>query len=202
MRCAGYDRVDLAACAAHNIRVVRVPTYSPTSVAEHAVALMFCLNRHLHQAHPRVQMGNYSLSGLVGFEMRGKTVGVVGTGNIGREACRILAAIGCKVSNRSPPRPAWPRCMQCCSPRPRLGKNSRDHHDSSLGSDAHPEIHSNAAAAAAAAPAAASSLLLLPLPSPRCCILLSAAAGGCPLAFPAGGCPTRCWRTTCAWTPP
>lgn len=97
LRCAGFDRVDLAACAMHGIRVVRVPTYSPASVAEHAVALMFALNRNLTTSHFRVMQGNYTLSGLVGFQMKDKVVGVVGTGAIGVEACRIIKGIGCKV---------------------------------------------------------------------------------------------------------
>ncbi|PNH07943.1 2-hydroxyacid dehydrogenase 1, partial [Tetrabaena socialis] len=75
LRCAGYDRVDLAECAKHGIRVVRVPSYSPESVAEHAVALIFALNRHLHEAHLRTRMGNYSLSGLVGVELKRKGIG-------------------------------------------------------------------------------------------------------------------------------
>jgi len=97
LRCAGFDRVDLEACEKHGIRVVRVPTYAPASVAEHAVALMFALNRNLHIAHLRVLQGNYGLSGLVGYEMNNKTVGVIGTGAIGYEACRILKGIGCTV---------------------------------------------------------------------------------------------------------
>lgn len=97
MRCAGFDRVDLTACATYGIKVARVPTYSPTSVAEHAVALLMALNRRLTQAYMRVQQGNYSLSPLVGSELRGKTVGVMGTGAIGVEACRIFKGIGMKV---------------------------------------------------------------------------------------------------------
>jgi len=97
LRCAGYDRVDVKACHEAGIQVVHVPTYSPQSVAEHAVAMMFCLNRNLHQAHVRVSQGNYALSGLVGFEMLGKTVGVLGTGAIGSHAARILKGIGCRV---------------------------------------------------------------------------------------------------------
>ncbi|KXZ56322.1 hypothetical protein GPECTOR_1g284 [Gonium pectorale] len=97
LRCAGFDRVDLAACEKHGIKVARVPTYSPESVAEHAVALIFALNRRLHDAYMRTRMGNYALSGLVGMEMKRKVVGVVGTGAIGVEACRILKGIGCNV---------------------------------------------------------------------------------------------------------
>lgn len=80
MRCAGFDRIDLDACAARGIAVARVPAYSPYAVAEHAIALMLALNRQLIKSNARVLQGNYSLSGLVGFDMHGKTVGVVGTG--------------------------------------------------------------------------------------------------------------------------
>jgi D-lactate dehydrogenase len=97
MRCAGFDRVDLDACQEHGIKVVRVPTYSPTSVAEHAVGLMFAVNRKLHQAYTRVQAGNYSLTPLVGSELRGKTVGVLGTGAIGTEAARMFKGLGMEV---------------------------------------------------------------------------------------------------------
>lgn len=97
MRCAGYERVDLAACAEHGIKVARVPTYSPTSVAEHAVALLFALNRHLNIAYTRVMAGNYSLGPLVGMELRGKKVGIIGTGAIGTEAARIFKGIGMDV---------------------------------------------------------------------------------------------------------
>ncbi|GLC50489.1 hypothetical protein PLESTB_000385200 [Pleodorina starrii] len=97
LRCAGFDRVDVEACTRLGIRVVRVPTYSPESVAEHAVALIFALNRHLHEAHLRTRMGNYALSGLVGVELTRKVVGVIGTGAIGVQACRILKGIGCQV---------------------------------------------------------------------------------------------------------
>lgn len=74
-----------------------MPTYSPTSVAEHAVALMFALGRHVPAAYARVGAGNYSLSGLVGRQMGGKTVGVLGTGAIGAEACRIFQGVGMRV---------------------------------------------------------------------------------------------------------
>lgn len=90
MRCAGYDRVDLRAAAELGIRVARVPTYSPHSVAEHAVAMLLCLNRNLHLAYNRVRSGDYSLSGLEGFEVRCKTIGVMGTGAIGTAAASIF----------------------------------------------------------------------------------------------------------------
>lgn len=97
MRCAGYNNVDLAACERLGISVVHVPAYSPHSVAEHGIALMLALNRHIAKASARVREGNFSLDGLVGFEMRGKTVGVVGTGRIGRYAAEILLGFGCRV---------------------------------------------------------------------------------------------------------
>eukprot|EP00793_Prasinoderma_coloniale_P006935 PRCOL_00001767-RA len=97
MRCAGYDRVDLDACEQRGISVTRVPAYSPHAIAEHAVALMLALNRQLVKASMRVIQGNYSLSGLVGFNMHGKTVGVIGTGKIGRCTIDILLGMGCRV---------------------------------------------------------------------------------------------------------
>lgn len=97
MRCAGYDRVDVEAANRAGIKVARVPTYSPTSVAEHAVGLMFAIERHIPQAIGRVTQGNYSLSGLVGRQLGGKTVGVLGTGAIGAEACRLFKGLGMKV---------------------------------------------------------------------------------------------------------
>ena len=83
LRCAGYNNVDLSAATKHGITVVRVPAYSPYAVAEHTIALMLALNRKLHRAYNRVREGNFALDGLVGFDMHGKTVGVIGTGQIG-----------------------------------------------------------------------------------------------------------------------
>ena len=97
LRCAGYNNVDLPACDKHGLSVVHVPAYSPHSVAEHSVALMLALNRHITRAHARVREGNFSLDGLVGFEMHGKTVGLIGTGRIGKCAARILAGFGCRI---------------------------------------------------------------------------------------------------------
>jgi D-lactate dehydrogenase len=74
-----------------------VPAYSPHSVAEHTVALMLALNRRLHQAYNRVRNGNFSLQGLLGFEMRGKTVGIIGTGRIGTAVAQILRGFGCRL---------------------------------------------------------------------------------------------------------
>ncbi|EFN59634.1 hypothetical protein CHLNCDRAFT_55930 [Chlorella variabilis] len=97
MRCAGYDRVDLAACQRHGIRVVRVPAYSPRSVAEHAFALAFALARELRSQTQRVSAGNYTLSGIVGMELSFKTYGVVGTGNIGIEMIKLLRCLDGRV---------------------------------------------------------------------------------------------------------
>ena len=97
LRCAGYNQVDLEACRKLGLRVARVPAYSPYAVAEHAVGLMLALNRKFHKAYNRVREGNFAIDGLLGFDMRGKTVGVVGTGKIGTVAARLLAGFGCEV---------------------------------------------------------------------------------------------------------
>jgi len=97
MRCAGYNNVDLAACAKNNITIVRVPNYSPYSVAEHAVALIMDLNRNIHRAFARVREHYYILDGLLGFDMHSKTVGVIGTGKIGVCLIRIMQGFGCNV---------------------------------------------------------------------------------------------------------
>lgn len=97
LRSAGYNHVDLAAAAELGLPVVRVPEYSPHAVAEHAVALLLALDRKLYRAHARVRDWNFSLDGLVGFDLHGKTVGVIGTGKIGRAAARIFAGFGCRV---------------------------------------------------------------------------------------------------------
>jgi D-lactate dehydrogenase len=95
LRCAGYNNVDLAAATKHGITVARVPAYSPYAVAEHTVALMLALNRKVHRAYNRVREGNFALDGLVGFDMRGKTVGAIGTGQIGTVVAKILTGFGC-----------------------------------------------------------------------------------------------------------
>ena len=97
LRSAGFNHVDLEAARAHGMTVCRVPAYSPHGVAEHAVALMMALNRRTHRAYARVREQNFALEGLMGFEMRGKVVGVVGTGKIGAAAARILLGFGCRV---------------------------------------------------------------------------------------------------------
>jgi len=96
LRCAGYNNVDFEA-AFGKIHAVRVPAYSPYAVAEHATALILTLNRKIHKAYNRVREGNFAIHGLVGFDMHGKTAGVVGTGAIGRSLISILQGFGMKV---------------------------------------------------------------------------------------------------------
>jgi D-lactate dehydrogenase len=95
LRCAGYNNVDLAAATKHGIVVVRVPAYSPYAVAEHTMALMLALNRKIHRAYNRVREGNFALDGLLGFDMHGKTVGLIGTGQIGTIVAQILTGFSC-----------------------------------------------------------------------------------------------------------
>ncbi len=97
LRCAGYNNVDLEAAKEFGITVVHVPAYSPHAVAEHSVGLLLALNRHIHHAHNRVREHNFSLAGLIGFDLAGKTVGIVGTGRIGRIAAQIYRGFGCQV---------------------------------------------------------------------------------------------------------
>lgn len=97
LRCSGYNHVDLQACARHGISVVRVPDYSPHAIAEFTVGLMLTLNRRLHHAYARNRSGNFVLDGLTGFDMYGKTAGVVGTGRIGQCTIDILLGFGCRV---------------------------------------------------------------------------------------------------------
>lgn len=96
MRCAGYNNVDLKA-AEGRISVVRVPAYSPYAVAEHAMALLLTLNRKIHRAFNRTREGNFTLNGLTGFDLHGKTVGVVGTGKIGRVFIDICKGFGMRL---------------------------------------------------------------------------------------------------------
>src|SRR5258708_4364973 len=96
-RCAGFNNVDIAAAKENKITVVRVPAYSPHAVAEHALALIMTLNRKTHKAYNRVREGNFSLDRLLGFDLHGKTVGVIGTGKIGQIFCDIMLGFGCKV---------------------------------------------------------------------------------------------------------
>ena len=97
LRCAGFNNVDIQAAKAKGIKICRVPAYSPEAVAEHAVAMLLTLNRKTHKAYNRVREQNFSLNGLLGFDVHNKTVGVVGTGNIGKAFCKIMLGFGCKV---------------------------------------------------------------------------------------------------------
>ena len=97
LRSAGFNHVDLDEAKKLGFKLARVPEYSPFSVSEHAVSLMMALNRKLIQAHSRINQLNFSLDGLVGFDMHQKTVGIIGTGKIGRQTARILNGFGCKI---------------------------------------------------------------------------------------------------------
>lgn len=97
LRCAGFNNVDLRAAQRLGLKVVHVPAYSPYAVAEHALGLILCLNRKIHRAYNRLREGNFALHGLLGFDMHGRTVGIVGTGKIGMILARTLAAMGCRV---------------------------------------------------------------------------------------------------------
>jgi D-lactate dehydrogenase len=102
LRCAGFNNVEVKAARELGLSVVRVPAYSPHAVAEHAVALLLTLNRKIHRAHNRVREHNFSLSGLVGFDLCGKTVGIVGTGKIGRIAAQIFRGFDTRVLASDP----------------------------------------------------------------------------------------------------
>jgi D-lactate dehydrogenase len=97
LRSAGYNHVDLEAARQLGLTVVHVPHYSPHAVAEHTVALMLALNRHIHRAHNRVREGNFSIDGLLGFDLHGRTAGIIGAGKIGMCVARILRGFGCRV---------------------------------------------------------------------------------------------------------
>ncbi len=97
LRCAGFNNVDLDAAQELGIKVVRVPAYSPEAVAEHAVGMMMCLNRRIHRAYQRTRDANFSLEGLIGFNMHNRTAGVIGTGKIGVATMRILKGFGMKL---------------------------------------------------------------------------------------------------------
>eukprot|EP01091_Cochliopodium_minus_P009262 TRINITY_DN2240_c0_g1_i2.p1 TRINITY_DN2240_c0_g1~~TRINITY_DN2240_c0_g1_i2.p1 ORF type:complete len:345 (+),score=86.69 TRINITY_DN2240_c0_g1_i2:25-1059(+) len=97
LRCAGFNNVDLVGCKERNIAVLRVPQYSPYAVAEHAVGLLLTLNRKYHKIYNRVREQNFSLEGLMGFDIHGKTIGVIGTGAIGAIFARIMSSFGAKM---------------------------------------------------------------------------------------------------------
>ena len=102
LRAAGFDNVDLKAARAHGIAVARVPAYSPNAVAEHAFALLLSLNRKVPVAYERIRHGNFSLDGLIGFDLAGKTFGIVGVGNVGSVAATIARGFGCTVLGCDP----------------------------------------------------------------------------------------------------
>ena len=102
MRCAGYNNVDLVAANELGLTVVRVPAYSPEAVAEHSVGLMMTLNRRIHKAYQRTRDANFALDGLVGFNMFGKTAGIIGTGKIGIATLRILKGFGMRLLVNDP----------------------------------------------------------------------------------------------------
>lgn len=97
LRCAGYDAVDLQAAEKEGITVIRVPDYSANAIAEHALALIMALNRKTHKAYQNTKEYNFTLNNLIGFNLFGKTVGVVGTGNTGAFFCKIMLGLGCKI---------------------------------------------------------------------------------------------------------
>ncbi|MBT0723064.1 2-hydroxyacid dehydrogenase [Rosenbergiella sp. S61] len=102
LRCAGFDNIDLSSAHRLGIDVVRVPAYSPEAVAEHTIGMMMCLNRRIHRAYQRTREGNFSLEGLTGFNMHGKTVGIIGTGKIGLATLRILHGFGMELLATDP----------------------------------------------------------------------------------------------------
>lgn len=97
LRCAGFNNVDLVAAERLGLTVVRVPAYSPYAVAEHTVGLMLALNRRIHRAHQRVREGNFSIEGLMGFDLHGTPAGIIGTGKIGAIVAKILHGFGCTL---------------------------------------------------------------------------------------------------------
>jgi D-lactate dehydrogenase len=97
LRSAGFNHVDLPTAGRLGVVVARVPGYSPHAVAEHAVGLILALNRKIHRAYNRVRENNFALTGLLGFDLHGRTVGVVGTGRIGTVFARIMRGFGCRV---------------------------------------------------------------------------------------------------------
>jgi D-lactate dehydrogenase len=111
LRAAGFNNVDVAAAGSHGIAVARVPAYSPNAVAEHTFALILSLVRKVHRAYNRIREGNFSLDGLMGFDLAGKTLGIVGVGNIGSVVARIGTGFGCRVLAHDPVRRPECECM-------------------------------------------------------------------------------------------
>jgi D-lactate dehydrogenase len=111
LRCAGFNNVDLAAAEKYGLTIVRVPAYSPYAVAEHTVGLMLSLNRKIHRSFVRVREGNFALEGLMGFDIHGLTIGIIGTGKIGAVVANILKGFQCRIlafdPNKNPECEAW-----------------------------------------------------------------------------------------------
>ena len=97
LRCAGFNNVDIKHAQKRGIGVVRVPAYSPYAVAEHALGMVLTLNRKFHRAFSRVRDGNFALDGLLGFDIHGKTIGIIGTGKIGQIFAKLISGFGCRV---------------------------------------------------------------------------------------------------------
>jgi len=110
LRCAGFNNVDVPAATALGVVVARVPAYSPHAVAEHTIGLVLTLARHLHRAMSRAREGNFALEGLLGVELHGRTVGVVGTGKIGETVVEALTGFGVRIL-ATDPQPN-PRCLE------------------------------------------------------------------------------------------
>jgi len=102
LRCAGFNNIDLEAATEAGIKILRVPAYSPEAVAEHAMAMILTLNRKTHKAYNRTREGNFSLEGLMGFNLHSSKVALIGTGNIGRAFYKILKGFGCKIMAYDP----------------------------------------------------------------------------------------------------
>ena len=102
LRCTGFNNVDLVAAQELGIAVARVPAYSPEAVAEHTTALILSLNRNIHRAFARVREGNFALEGLLGFDLKGRTIGIIGTGRIGLCLAQIMIGFGCRVLGFDP----------------------------------------------------------------------------------------------------
>lgn len=120
LRCAGYNQLDVEAARRLGLFVARVPSYSPEAVAEFTLALVLTLNRHTHRAYARVREGNFALDGLLGSNLHGKTVGLVGVGQIGLAAARIFRGFGCRVLGADPAPPPEFAALGELAPLPRL----------------------------------------------------------------------------------
>jgi D-lactate dehydrogenase len=121
LRSAGFNNVDLIAARESGLTVVRVPAYSPYAVAEHTVGLILTLNRKIHRAYARVREGNFALDGLLGYDLHGRTVGIIGTGKIGAVVARIMNGFGCRLLACDPfPNPDCERLGLKYVPRRRL----------------------------------------------------------------------------------